>query len=110
MHSAVRSTLPPAAVYLSHCEADSRLSARHGRIFKKQKPFGPRREMEYSEDAFLHFAIEGDEQVAADYQIKLGKRRVAENVMLCEQYHLAQLFLDVIAATLLGKEAPQALR
>ena len=72
---------------------------------RNRKAAGPQREMKRLDDPLLHRPIQIDQQVAAGDQIEMRERRIADDVVVREQHHLAQLAANPVAAGLALEEA-----
>ena len=67
--------------------------------------------MEQGDKLLLQHPVHVDQQVAATEQVELGERRVLEHVLLGEDDHVADAFMDAVAAAgLLDEEARQPMR
>ena len=61
-------------------------------------------------DAILQLGIEIDQQISARHQIKLGERRVLDDVVLREDAHLAQFLDHAIGVAFADEPARQPFR
>ena len=62
--------------------------------------------MEQGNEFFLQFRAHIDQEVAATDEVELGKRRVACQIMLGKDQHVANDFMDAEAAAGFGREEP----
>ena len=60
--------------------------------------------MEHLQDVVLDFAVEVDQQVAADDQVDLRERRVGQQVVAGEQHLLAHLLAHPVMLVFLDEE------
>ncbi len=77
---------------------------------EQQQSFRMKRIVEEIDDVALQFALQIDQEIAADDQVETREGRIAQNIMLGEHHDFPHLLADAIAVVLFGEEPSQPLR